>query len=240
VHFNAPVNYKELTSQYDYLVVATAKDIEAREMGLWEDHGMVHIRGAIVIGKFDASNINLYWDTDYTCHGYMRITPFGPTRAVLGFYNIGSPAEKVDELFERFLVREGLSNLEFIYKYKLPPFTLGKVTGFQKDNVLLSGRSAGMTDRLMGCGGIECILSGIMAARAIIKDLDYYALVKPLQDHIENISAFREQVNKLDNRGFDRLLTLLDTPGVKQFVYRSGINFIDTVGGILHKVQTGL
>jgi len=33
------------------------------------------------------------------------------------------------------------------------------------------GRGAGLTDRLMGCGGIECMISGVIAARAIIREI---------------------------------------------------------------------
>lgn len=237
IHFNTPVDYKELSSSYDHVVVANAKDAPARSLNLWEDRGVVFIRGAIIIGEFKTDTTTLYFNADYICHGFMRITPFSPTRAMLGYYNIGSPEEEVDRLFEMFLDREGISKFEFIYKYKLPPFTMGKVSSFQLDNILLAGRAAGLTDRLMGCGGIESILSGIMAARAIIKGLDYNTLVKPLQDHVENISSFREPVNSLDNRGFDKLLTLLKTPGIKQAVYNSGINFIDTFGGILKNLQ---
>lgn len=83
-------------------------------MGVWEDHGIVHIRDAVVVGKFETASVTLYWNTDYMCHGYVRITPFGPTRAILGYYNIGSPGEEVDRLFDQFIDREGLSQLEFI------------------------------------------------------------------------------------------------------------------------------
>jgi len=237
LHFNTPSDYNELSGKYDFVVVATAKDNEARELGVWEDHGVVYIRGAIVIGKFETGSVTLYFDTDLVHHGYVRITPFSPTRAILGYYNIGSPKEEVDGLFDQFIEQEGLSNLELIYKLSLPVFTMGSVKQFKVGNVLLTGRAAGLTDRLMGCGGIESMLSGIMAAKATIQGLDYNALVKPLQNHIENVSAFREPVNNLDDRGFDRLLGLLGTPGIKQAVYSSGINFTDMAGSILRKIS---
>ncbi len=236
IHFNTPALYKDLAKKYDYVFIATAKDNEARDLGVWNDHGVVHVRGAVVIGKFETGAVTLYFNTDYIKHGYARITPFSPTRAILGYYNIGSPSEKVSELFEQFIIHEGLSSLEYIYKFSLPPYTMGSVSSFQIGNILLGGSAAGLTDRLMGCGGIECMISGILAARAMIQGQDYNHLVQPLQNHIENISAFREPVNSLDNQGFDRLLGILGLPGIKQALYNSGINFTDTLGWILKKL----
>ena len=97
----------------------------------------------------------------------------------------------------------------------------------------MAGRSAGLTERLMGAGAIEAIISGVLAARAIIQGDDYDAMVKPLQDHIENLSAFRNQIEEFSNEDFDKMISFLGTPGIKQMVYNTNINFTDMAGSIL-------
>ncbi|WP_049780037.1 hypothetical protein [Desulfotomaculum nigrificans] len=52
----------------------------------------------------------------------------------------------------------------------------------------------------MGSGSVEALISGIMAARSIINGENYNDLVKPLRDHIENIYAFRDVLDVLDNK----------------------------------------
>ena len=73
---------------------------------------------------------------------------------------------------------------------------------------MLAGRAAELSDRMMGWGALEAMVSGMMAARAIIQGLDYHSLVKPLQDHIENISAIRHGLGNLDDEGYDKMLSV--------------------------------
>ena len=80
-------------------------------------------------------------------------------------------------------------------------------------------------------------MSGVLAARAMINGEDYDEMVKPLQEHVENISAFRKAIENYENKDFDRLLSLLGTPGVKQAVYNLPINFTDLIGSILKLIE---
>ena len=127
--------------------------------------------------------------------------------------------------------------MELVYRYIKPPYSTGRVSRFKVGNVLLVGRSAGLTERLLGVGAIEAIISGVLAARAMIKGEDYEALVKPIQDHVENISAFRNQIEKFSNEDFDKLISFLGTPGIKQLIYNTNINFTDMAGSILKELK---
>ncbi|MEG6523874.1 dehydrogenase [Desulfotomaculum sp. 1211_IL3151] len=233
IHFNRPADYKELAKSYDYVVVATGKDTAAKELGVWEDMGRVHIRGGLAMGDYPPNATTFFYDTRYAGHGYAKLTPITTTELELALYCIGHDEMEVDSLFNEFIVREGLEHLEFTMKYSLPVFSTGKVSKFQIDNVLLAGRAAGLTERLMGAGGVAAIISGIMAARAIINGKDYETLMKPLKNHIENISVLRQPLEKLDNKGLDRLITTMGTPGIKHVFYDTDINFIDMAGEVL-------
>jgi len=53
MQFNTPTDYKELSKKYDWVVVATGRDTEARELGVWEDLGLVRVIESTTIGNFD-------------------------------------------------------------------------------------------------------------------------------------------------------------------------------------------
>ena len=95
--------------------------------------------------------------------------------------------------YRDFIRKENLDNYEYVLRYLPPPFTTGKVSKFQVGNVFLAGRAAGLTERMLGVGGFEAMASGVLAARAIVDGDDYSKLIMPLQDHIENISAYRKK-----------------------------------------------
>ena len=78
--------------------------------------------------------------------------------------------------------------------------------------------------------------SGTLAARAIISGDDYDSMVKPLQQHVENISSYRNVINKFNNDDFDKLISVLNIPGVKQMLYNTGISFTDMFGSLLKRV----
>ena len=237
VHFNRPANFRELSQKYDYVVVASGKDTEAAELGVWNDLGQVTIIGGVALGNYDHESTTLFFNKDYAGSGYARLSPFSPTQAIVGLYIINHEPFAADRLFSKFLKQENLEHLEFLYVIRPPVFPTGRVTKFRVGNVLLAGRSAGLTEKLLGVGGISAIISGVLAARAIIKGLDYDSLMKPLQDHIDNISSFRKVIENFENKDYDRLLMLLDSPGIKQAVYNTGINFMDMAGSILKKLR---
>ena len=245
VHYNALSNYKELSQKYDYVVVATGRDFEAKELGVWEEQGRVSIMGTIALGSFAYDTSTIYFDTEYAGTGYARVSPYSDTQAVIALYVIGKGDYNTQQLdvnrgFERFLEKERLDKLELMYRFIKPPFSTGRVSGFKSANVLLTGRSAGLTDRLLGTGAIEAIISGVFAARAIINREDYDELLKPLQKHIENISALRNYVENFSNDDFDSMVSLLRTPGIKQLIYNTSLNLPDIVGGFLSKYQDAL
>lgn len=236
IHYNSLMDYKELSSKYDYVVVATGIDSEARELKVWKDEGVMQVYGGVALGSFHDETALLYFNTEYAGTGYARITPFSPTQAIVGLYNNKNNGFDMNKLFAKFLDYENL-NFEFLYHLTPPPFTTGRVKKFQVDNILLVGRSAGLTDRLIGVGGPEAIISGVLAARAMIQKKDYNRMVKPIQNHVENVSAFRKIIKDYSNDDFDRLLSIIGAPLIKQAAYNVPINYTDFLGRILRVVK---
>ena len=237
IHFNRPVDYKELSQKYDYVVVADGKDVVGKDLGVWEDVGQIYVITGTALGSFVPGTSTIYFNAEYSGTGYARVTPFDATKALVGLYAIGPQYNELDldRLFTKFIEMEGLTHFEMLFKTISPKFFVGRVNKFKVGNVLLTGRAAGLTERVMGEGAVSALISGVMAARAIIKGEDYDLHVMPLRDHIENISSFRNVVNKFTNQDFDRVVALLGTTGIKQAIYNSGINFVDIAGFVLKR-----
>lgn len=233
VRFNCPVSYKELSGSYDWVIVASGNDKITRELGLWEDKFLIRVIGATAIGTFRPDSSTIYFNTEYAGTGYARVAPFNSTQAIIDLYAIGCGECDISKLFSRFLEYEGLNHLDFLYRVIPIPFSAGKAAKFKTGNLLLIGRAAGLTERLLGVGATCAILSGIFAARAITQGLDFEAHMKKLADWTENISAYRDIVNKFDNDAFDRLLAAVGRPGVKQLIYNTHIDFIENMGKLI-------
>lgn len=242
IHYNSLTNFKELAQKYDYVVVASGRDMEAKELGVWEEQGRTSIIGSVALGSFEQNTTHIFFDTEYAGSGYARISPFSSSEAIIALYVIDKGAFDAQQLdvnkyFERLLEKEKLDKFELIYRFIKPPFSTGRVSKFKIGNVLLVGRAAGLTERLLGSGAVEAIMSGVLAARAMIHGEDYDKTVKPLQQHVENISAFRNHIEKFSNDDFDKVINLLKTPGIKQLVYNTHIDFADMLGSILKQFK---
>ena len=235
IQYNSPVDYKELSKKYDWVVIATGRDTEARELNVWEEEGTIRIIQAVAIGNFDPDASTLYFNTEYAGTGHARLTPFNSVQAILSLYVIGLNDYDTETLFKKFIQAEGLSNLELLYTITLPLYHNGKVKKAKIGNILLTGKSAGLVESLIGTGGVEALASGVMAGRTIADNQDYEEAIKPLQTHIENISAYRKVLDTYENEDFDKLLSFLGTPGIKQLMYNTKIPFAEIAGKLLKK-----
>lgn len=237
IHFNSKVSYKELAEKFDYVVVASGRDSEAREMGLWEEEGIVYVVEANVSGSFYPESSTIYFNTEYCGTGYGRLTPFNTASAVVGLYIIGRNEMDSLQHFRDFIRKEGLDNNEIVLRAIPQPFTIGRVKKCRVGNVLLAGRAAGLTERVLGCGSFEALISGTLAARAILNGDDYDESIKAYKEHVENISSYRKIINKFSNDDFDKMLSAFEIPGVKQVLYNTGIGFTDAFGKVLKHMQ---
>ena len=234
VYFNRLADYRELADTYDWVVVACGNDSISRELGLWEDKGIMRIMSGLAYGSFRPDSSTVYFNTEYAGTGYGRVAPFNKTQAVVDLYANNCGEHELDRLFSKFLAYEGLEHLEFFYRITPRPFTTGRVKKYRVNNLLLAGRAAGLTERLLGVGGIGAIASGVYAARAMTQGLDYEAEMKRLSSWVENISTFRDIVNRFDNDDFDMLLEAAGKPGIKQLIYNTHIDFVENMGKLIN------
>ena len=233
VYMNTPVDYKELAKEYDWVVIATGREKEARELGVWEDLGGARTILVIVAGHFEPNSAILYLNTEYAGTGFARLSPFSKSTAGIGLNIFGKDDIDSMTLVDRLLEIEGLNKYEILYHVVIPPFTNGRVSKFRIGNILLTGHSAGLVETLIGTGSLEAIISGIMAARAIVRNESYDKLIKPIQNHVDNVSSLRPLMDRCTNEDFDKLLSYLDIIGVKQAAVNIPIDAINMIGKVL-------
>ncbi|MBE3587201.1 MAG: NAD(P)/FAD-dependent oxidoreductase [Thermoanaerobacteraceae bacterium] len=241
---STPVNFQvmadplEMAEQFDYVVVAEGDSKTARRLGLWQELSPVIIKGATVLGQFEPRTFHLYWDTRYAGHGFGYLAPFDRGRATLHLCVGGIRPADMDDHWELFLESEKI-HYPIVETYE-QEFHTGRVTRHQKDNILLVGNSGGFVSSFLGLGLFPGMISGVLAARAIARHLDYERLVRQLIRHINELNDLRLVLDKLDNRSLDRLVGLLGMPVVRHLVYHSGIDVIFYLHSVLyHRAFTG-
>lgn len=83
------------------------------------------------------------------------------------------------------------------------------------------GNTGGMIDNFLGFGMIKAIDSGILAARAIVENLDYDKLVKPYVRVVKQLYEYRKMLNVLTNKDYDTDISILGLPLIKHMVYNN-------------------
>ena len=122
----------------------------------------------------------------------------------------------MDYYWDKFINEENLSYS--IIETKDIEYGIG-TTNRQNRQYIPYGNSAGVIDDFLGFGAVNAIESGILAAKAIIENLDYNELLKPMKKHVAKLHDFRKAINNFDNKDFNRLISFLGLPVIKQLIY---------------------
>ena len=86
----------------------------------------------------------------------------------------------------------------------------------------------------LGFGVYRTITSGVICAKCIVdKNLNYQREVQSMVNENMNLYQLRLAMDKLDNKGFDLLLTAMDAPGMKTLIYNTNINFVKILAKML-------
>lgn len=231
IKFDIQADYRSLAGEYDYVVVADGSPLAARDLGIWETTVSAWAKGAVILGQFDPKSATIFFDTGYARHGYAYLTPFSCERANLMLIVPDSNRTELSEYWDLFLERESIE------PETVETFDLHHVTGLslhqQVNNILLVGSSGGFTDSFIGLGLFTGMASGVLAARAIAKGLDYERMAHPLINQVRRMLDFREAFNTLDNNGIDLLVRTITLPGIKQIIYNSHMDFISFIHPLL-------
>ncbi|MDE4542715.1 NAD(P)/FAD-dependent oxidoreductase [Thermoanaerobacterium sp. R66] len=224
VNFNADPDYKELSREFDFVVVATGNSGILEKLTEWRTTVTTWIKGATILGNFEPHTAEMWFNTDYARSGYGYIMPFDKTKASLVLITTYAQHGELDSLWQLFLKTERFS-YEMVETYELELNT-GIAKEHKIDNVYFVGNAAGFLDPLLGLGAFHALESGIYAARSIATGEDYEKMVKTITDKVQMLSDYRDKLDKFSNSDYDRMVKILGMPLVRHIVYNTNIDVI--------------
>lgn len=233
--FNKIADYKELLKQYDYVVVGSGNSNFTKEKGCWYNWITTYVKGATILGDFDPNTLIMWLNKEYCNNGYAYLTPFSSRKASLILVVTGIAENQVKFYWDKFLNYE---NLKWVI---VEEFTLKHNTGYtfpkKIDDLYFVGNAGGGIDPFLGFGTMNSLVSGIMAARSIVKGYDYDKLIKSVNNLNLNMYEFRKKFNELNNKDHDKIVTAIGLPIIKHMIYYSNLKVIKSGSRILSSIN---
>jgi flavin-dependent dehydrogenase len=206
-------------NEFDYIIVACANNIIAKKLDVWTDTFNANIRIATIVGKFKPTEAIMWMDRKYAKNGFCYLIPNNDKEASLVQIVNGITSYELDYYWKEFLFTEDIQY--YISGTIDSENDCGFVQPRQVGNVLFVGNSGGFTDDFLGCGGLNAIESGMLAARAIVYGNDYNILSMPIFKEIEKLHELRKATNTLGNPQTDQLVRFLGLPIIKKALYNN-------------------
>lgn len=229
--FNHFADYKKLSKEYDYVVIATGNLEFTKELGCVYPLLTTMVRGAVVLGDFDPNRLVIWINQNFSKNGYVYLTPFDNKRASIALIANDVNEKQVDFYWEKFLYTEGI-NFTFIEEFKLKHQT-GYIYPNHVDNVYIVGSARGGIEPFLGFGQMNSITAGTLVARAIAEGKSYDKLLKNIDAGIRKMVEFRRAFNRMDNKDYDIFIRTIGLPGVKQLIYDSQLDMTKIGGSIV-------
>jgi flavin-dependent dehydrogenase len=219
ITFYKYIEIEDIKNEFDYIIIATATDIIAKKLDVWTDTFNAQVRIATVLGRFKSTEVTMWIDTKYAKNGLCYLIPNSEKEASLVQVVNGITTYELDYYWKEFLFTEDIQY--YISCTTDCEHDCGFVKTRQVGNVLFVGNSAGFTDDLIGCGGLNAIESGMLAVRAIVSGKDYNTLSMPIFKEIEKLHELRKTMNTLDNSEINNLISFLGIPIIKNVIYNN-------------------
>ncbi|HAN10313.1 MAG TPA: dehydrogenase [Clostridiales bacterium] len=206
-------NTKDLSNNFDYIVVATGNNNIAKSLNIWNYELSTRIRIATILGKFETGSLILWFDKRFAkdCYGYM--IAHSPKEAILTLIVNNISYSEMEYYFKEFLLFTKLN-------YKINGITeLDFYTGFintmQIGNTYFIGNSGGLVEDFLGYGVMNSIESGVLAARSIINNKNYNIAIQPLINDVNHFVEFRNKLSDSKNDVYSTEAFISRLPGLK-------------------------
>lgn len=230
--FNRNEDWRDLARDFDWVVVATGEAVIPESLGLWRRTVNAHIKGAVVRGRFDPNQVEMWFNTRYAKTLYGFFAPFDQNNACAAVTLPDATPEELDRYFARFLGEAGITG-RVTLEFKTEGYPIGVCSARQAGNVLFAGNAGGFIDPAFGFGQFDSIASGIMAGRAIARGLDYEALVRPHVERMRRFLNIRRFLDRLDDAAFDRLIWLAGRYPCRKAAFDTRLDWLGPIGRLL-------
>lgn len=232
---NRLMDYEALAKKYDYVVIATGNLNFTEELGCSYRLVTTYVRGAIVLGNFKMDELIVWINKDYCKNGYAYLSPLSEKKASLVLIVTDVNEKQIDNYWENFLFYENIK-YSIIEEFKLKHAT-GYIYPSHIGNIYLTGGSRGEIEPFLGFGQLSSIAGGMFAARSIARGKSYDKQLKRMDSHIRYLYEFRKAFRRAKNDDYDKILSLIGLPGIKQITYDTKLDVIKVGGKALKYVN---
>ncbi|MFZ5632727.1 MAG: NAD(P)-binding protein [Bacillota bacterium] len=222
--FNTKADYSKLAPHHDFVVVANGGYNVSRTVGTWTLVLPTKLIGSSVVGRFETNKMYMWVDNRYSRKAYAYLAPMDKERAFLGLVVPESTVEEARKRWQLFWEMERLPYdrvNEIIVEHNA-----GFVYPHQVGNLLFVGIAGGFLEPFLGFGLISAVKSGVLAGRAIATGQKYEDLIVQLKEDMQHSLILRDLFNRAENYHYDRLMSLLGIPGIKQFIYNTNFDVV--------------
>lgn len=216
--FGNLVNLNDIKNNFDYIVVATGNPNFAKKLGVWNESFNARVRTGIIKGNFETSMSKVWFNTEVSKSGFSFLIPENNKSAAIGLIVNNTTSKELNHYWHKLLDTHN-EDYNITETFDVEHYCGYIQSNKLDDNIYFTGNAGGFTDSFIGVGFLNAIESGILAAKSIAKNLDYYELVQPIIDHIEKLNQFRKTLNDLNNTDFDRVVKAMHLPFIKRFIY---------------------
>lgn len=219
IQLNTHVDVQDIINDFDYIIVATGSEGIARDLNILKKTFDSQARVAIVTRDFKTDSISTWFNLKYSNNAFTYLVPYSSREARLILITNGISPNEINHVWEEFLTTE---NIKYTIKstIEINHFT-GYVEPLQVGKLYFVGGAGGFVDSFYGFGMVKSIMSGVSAARAIINNLDYAHIVKPIAKEMKRIHEFRTAFNTFDNKALDFVFAFVHFPIIKQYIFNN-------------------
>lgn len=167
IELDSYIKIEDIKDLFDIIVVATGNNLIAKQYNLWRDSNVSQVRVATVLGDFDTGSIKIWFNREYAQNALFYLVPNNPYEASLIMKVKGTHYHEVYYYWDTFLSKESIPyNITEVRDGEL---CFGAVKAQANKQIYFIGNAGGLTDKFMGEGDFNAILSGIYTAKAIME-----------------------------------------------------------------------
>lgn len=226
IQFNSFVKPEDLENEFDYIVVADGHWSTPARYGIWQEIMHTWVKGGIFEGDFEEHTLQMWLDNELTKGVYIYAAPYSKNKAAIAHVVQNIEHEELNTYWHRFLEsRDILKKYNMLESWELPHHA-GTVTTAKVGKIYFAGAAGGGAEPFLGFGQFNAITSGVMIARSIAKGSDINLLLKEITKKSAELKTIRPLLDAATNQDFDRVMTIMKTPGLRTLVYRTDIDII--------------
>ena len=152
------------------------------------------------------------FDNEVAPHGYLAITPGPASHSIYSVswseLDYGRLLARVERAFGIPWVRDLLGPARRVGRiHGRASYVQDPIARAERDGVLYVGEAGGFQDAVAGFGFRYAALSGVLAARAVLRGRDYRELLREtFGTEFQDAYAFRERLNRATNEDYDAMV----------------------------------